>query len=184
MLTRVDPLAELIRSGEEEEVARRLLPIARKMARAVLGLADPDLVATAANDAVLAACRNGRRFEGRSRATTWLYAITRRAALRCMSKENGWKSWEEIGGNGNPAASHALASATSPIARTLAQEHLCTAVPNEEWRRIWLLRNDPKKRLSQEEVARLTGYTPGSVAAILSKVRKRIEKAGEADLEV
>jgi DNA-directed RNA polymerase specialized sigma24 family protein len=186
MLTRVDPdpLAELIRSGEEDRIACGLRPIALRMARAILGVADPHLVATAANDAVLAACRNGRLFSGKSRVTTWLYTITRRAALRCRAKENGWKSWEEIGGDSVPVGSNPLSSGESPVARTLAMEHLSAVVPSPEWRRIWLLRNDPEKRLSHEEVALLTGYTPGSVAAILSKVRRRIEEAGEAALNV
>ncbi len=60
--------------------------------------------------------------------------------------------------------------------RMEAVEILEVAVPNPVWREIWLLHNDPGQGLSARELAQRTGYSVGTIAVILSKVRRRIRE--------
>ncbi len=173
---REDFLGHLIRTGQPEQIARILYPHVRRIATRVLGGRDPDLIDTAAGDAVFAVCRHRFAFRGHSMASTWVHTITRRAALRCARREStrtAWLvSWDEETEQGR--LKDGCAVVPHPLSSYEAIETLREAVPNPDWQRIWLLRNDPGAGRSHEEIALLTGYTPGSVGAILSRVRARI----------
>ena len=47
-------------------------------------------------------------------------------------------------------------------------------VGNRGWREMWLLYNDPDRRLSVEQISALTGRTVGTVRVTLSRVRTAI----------
>lgn len=162
----------VLRSGDRDRIARELYPLARRMVISVLRTSDPDLIETATSDTLLAVCRYHETFQGRSRVETWLYTIARREALRAAAASWRWLSLDD-----ESAADLLAGLATWPdtAAPSDAWVELRTAVPRPEWRRIWLLANEPGVRRTLAELARRTGYTEGSVAVILSRVRKRLE---------
>jgi len=166
-----DSLARLIRSGNPEKTARELYPVIRRMVKSVLRGGDPWLAETATHDALLAICRYHHTFRGTSKASTWLWVVARRSAGRCAQRHR-------------PPDSEVLledvetvvpqVGVPDPLSATDALDLLARAVPNPDWRLIWLLWNEPGAARTHEEVARLTGYTVGSVEATLSKIRRRI----------
>lgn len=176
---RGDPLDELIRWGDPEQIASVLLPRVRRIANCVLRGRDRDLIETAAGDAILAVCRHRAGFRGHARASTWIHTITRRAAIRCARRDAAYRgrlrSWGERTDLGPPDWSSALAQ--HPLTAREAIEILEEAVPNPAWRQLWLMWNEPEATRSHAEIASLNGYTPGSVAVILSHVRARIRAA-------
>jgi DNA-directed RNA polymerase specialized sigma24 family protein len=182
-----DHLGDLIRSATDDTLVRGLRADVERMVRSVIGVRDPHLVQTAANDALLAIVRHRRGFRGDCRASTWLYVVARRAALRAVGREQR-QARRELRWAGDPAGigpgarQLELAAAASegpgPGAALVARELLQELVPNPTWRRIWLLYNDPELRLSHAEIAARTGRTPGTIAVTLSRVRALIEAAG------
>jgi RNA polymerase sigma factor (sigma-70 family) len=165
-------LGQLIRTGSPESIARAAYPVVRRMAASVLRGGDEALVETAAHDALLAICRYRAGFRGDSKATTWIYPIVRRAAGRAARR---WSAHEVVDPVLAAGADPSPPAAPDPLARRAARAELCRAVPNAEWRRVWLLHHEPGAHRTHEEIARLTGYTPGSVAVTLSRVKRRIE---------
>lgn len=167
-------LSELIRSGDADKIVRALHPVVRRMVGAAVRSRDADLLDTAAHNALLAVCRYHHTFAGRSRATTWLYTIARREALKCVRSASAVA--QNLISLSDDDVSRTVESefATTPaLGESLdAMKRLEALVPNPEWRQVWLLWNDPGTNRSHEDVARLTGYTPGSVSATLSKVRR------------
>ncbi len=173
MLRDEEHLADLIRAGDPETIARELYPAAHRMVAQVLRASDPDLLDTATHDALLAVCRYRHTYRAESKVTTWLYRIACRAALRCTRQSQQWYD-HHLGVPGEcdlPLLEISASLAPSVRVSAEALEILAVAVPNQDWRRIWLLWNEPGVQRTHEEVGRLTGYTPGSVAATLSKVR-------------
>lgn len=169
-------LADLIRSGDPDTIVRELYPVARRMVAGVLRVSDPHLLDTATHDALLAVCRYRYTFRGESQVTTWLYTVARRAALRTVKH---FRSLESSVLDPRPLSERALGGwvgcvRPDPEARIAARELLGQLVPNPDWRRIWLLWNEPGCLRTHGDVARLTGYTEGSIAATLSKVRRQI----------
>jgi RNA polymerase sigma factor (sigma-70 family) len=177
---RGDPLGDLIRTGDPEFIACVIYPGVRRVVGRILTRRDPDLIETAAGDAVLAVCRHRSGFRGQAKASTWIHAIARRAALRCASRDAAYRarllSWSEEADREERDERRALVPC--PLSAREAIETLEAAIPNPDWRRIWLLWNDPRARRSHAEIAALSGYTPGSVSVILSRVRARIGAAG------
>jgi DNA-directed RNA polymerase specialized sigma24 family protein len=176
---RGDPLDDLIRTGPPERIARVLFPHVHRIASCILTGRDPDLIETAAGDAVLAVCRHRDDFRGRAKASTWIYAITRRAALHCARREAAYRartlSWNEE--SDRELLDEGRAPLPCPLSAREALEALERAVPNPDWRQIWLLWNDPETKRSHAEIASLKGYTAGSVGVILSRVRAQISAA-------
>lgn len=176
---RGDPLDDLIRTGPLERIARVLYPHVRRIAGSILAGRDPDLIETAAGDAILAICRHRNSFRGRAKASTWVYTIARRAALRCARREATYRarilSWNDEIDRGELDEGRALLPC--PLSTQEAVETLEQAVPNPDWRQIWLLWNDPEVKRSRAEIASLKGYTAGSVGVILSRVRAQIRAA-------
>lgn len=170
-----DPLAELIRSGDAEAISRELYPVVREMVKSVLRDADPHLTTTAAHDALLNVCRYHRTFRGSSRATSWLYIVARRAALRARRAS--------VPPPGEVPLDEVRAGTDPPVFLRPddALALLELAVPNPAWRRIWLLWNQPGAQRTHEDVARLTGYTPGSVQVTLSRVRGLIARVVQSE---
>lgn len=174
-----DWLADLIRTADPETLARRLLPIARSVVAVILRGRDPHLIETAASDTVLAVWRYRRTFRGDARATTWLYRIAKRAAVRASRREAAHRAFLV------PLEDDAVRRAVDarhrtehrPLVRGAALRRLALLVPNPDWRRIWLLHGDPALRLTDREIAEITGYTKGSVTAIRSKVVGLIRRA-------
>ena len=173
-----DPTADLIRSGDAERIAEHFYPVVRSFVRRFIAPCAPDLIETAASDTLLAICRYGHTFRGRSRPTTWIYQIARRKALACLRSEAAYRA--RFCSADDPAVTQEIALASRvtvhPRARRVGIELLASLVPNRAWREIWIMTNDPDLLLSDEETAAATGYTPGSVAVIRSKVRQRIAR--------
>lgn len=180
-----DGLGELIGSGTPDEIARALQPqVRRVVARTLSGDSDPDLLTTATNDALLAVCRYRSSFRNESKVSTWVHVIARRAARKCAGRERSRLACISLL---DPESLERVAKdfLVAPQFRGAAEarEVLGALVPNESWRRIWLLANDPNLGLSREEVARRTGYTPASIGVILSRVRSRLNRVSSPEGE-
>lgn len=176
-------LADLIRSGDPERIAREVYPIARRMAGSVLRSPDSHLIDTAAADAVLAVCRHGRKYRGDAKPTTWIYRIACNAALRCARRQNRWYAFRAMFDTGatSPLPGATESTAGDEASRLDAERLVLRLVANPDWLRIWLLWNEPGAARTHLDIARLTGYTPGSVAATLSKVRRRLADGVQND---
>ena len=151
-------------------------PHALRSARQVLGAVDPHLIQTAAHDAVLDIVRYRATFRGDSRASTWIFTVTRRAALRCVRREER-RPLDAISLSVEGVAWEADLTASEwfePATAAGAWAELQAFVPNARWREVWLLHNDPELCLSIDAIAERLQYTRGSVAVILSRVRARI----------
>lgn len=172
-----DRLAELIRSGDTEALARELYPLVRGMVCRAVGSLDRDLVTTATTEAVLAICRHTGSFRGEAKATTWVYRIARREAIRRARREKAHRA--ACGPDGAEPAPDRRAGHPANLSRDEALAALGLHVPNPDWRLIWLLWNEPGRLRTHEDVAALTGYTPGSIAVVLSRVRRRLNGAGD-----
>ena len=168
----------LIRSGDAERIAEHFYPLVRSFVRSIARSDSPELIETATADTLLAIARHGHAFRGEAQPTTWIYQIARRKALACMRREAAYRA--RICSTDDPAVSYeidAVAQASiDPCARAIGLELLTALVPNDAWRRVWILANDPDLRLSDAEIAAETGYTPGSVAVIRSRVRQRLRR--------
>jgi RNA polymerase sigma factor (sigma-70 family) len=151
------------------------------MVRSVISARDPHLIETAIGDTLLAVCRYSHTFRGDSRASTWLYTVVRRASYRCLRRENGNHRCSLSIHEEKVAAEvdRRLAVLTEPAASDRAMAVLEAAVPNPRWRELWLCFHDPDQRLSHEDLAARMGYTPASVAVILSRVRRRLAAAAQ-----
>jgi DNA-directed RNA polymerase specialized sigma24 family protein len=174
-----DPLGDLIRFGTPDQIARELHPhVRRVVGRALPHPLDRDLLASATNDALLAVCRYRAGFRREAKASTWVYVIARRSALKCAVKERARTRDLRLV---DPAELARIADGRGRLEEHRcgeeAVEDLLALVPNAAWRRIWLLAHDPSGRASHEEVARRTGYTAASVGVILSRVRSRLNRA-------
>lgn len=169
-----DHLSALILSGHRERIARELEPLVRRMVASVLRTSDRDLIESATSDTLLAVCRHHTSFRGRSRATTWLYTIARRASLRVVRKDRAHAlAFDPAGVDSGFPPSVPPAAFVSRNAWT----EFRAAVPHAGWRRVWLMANLPGVALPIPEIARRTGYTAGSVAVILSRVRRKLAVA-------
>lgn len=170
-------LEDLIRTGTADQIARAFHPHVRRIVvRALSGETDPDLVTTATSDALLAVCRYRSGFRREAKALTWIHVIARRAARKCAGRERARMSLIHLVDPASLTVWAADRVVVQPQVRQAveAREILASLVPNESWRRIWLLANDPDCGLSHAEVGRLTGYTAASVGVILSRVRGRL----------
>jgi RNA polymerase sigma factor (sigma-70 family) len=173
-----DRIGHLLRSAPDDDLARNLHADAEGIVRSVLGARDPHLIQTAVNDALLAVVRYRRGFRGDCRASTWLYVVARREALRVIARE-ARRARNELSIDG-AQLNRLTADATSdahPGSALDARDLLDELVPNPAWRYIWLLYNDPRLRLSHAEIAARTGRTPGTIAVTLSRVRALIDGA-------
>jgi len=164
-----DRLAELIRSGDTDLLSREIYGLVERIVRRAVGSSDRDVVTTATTETVLAVCRHARSFRGDSHAATWIHTIARREAFRSARCERARRMPSIDDGSHSEAIR--LGEETSPCSRADALATLASLVPNDDWRSIWLLANEPGPRRTHAEVAALTGYTPGSIGVILSRVR-------------
>jgi hypothetical protein len=166
----------LIRSGDAERIAEHFYPLVRSFVRSIVRSDSPELIETAAADTLLAISRHGHAFRGHARPTTWIYQIARRKAWACLRREAAYR--DRIYSLDDPVLGCEIERSahvsSDPCARQVALEMLDALVPNRGWVRVWWLANDPGRRLSDAEVAAATGYSPGSVAVIRSKVKKLI----------
>ena len=178
-------LERLIRSGTSDQVARAFHPHVRRIVlRTLSGDCDPDIVVTATTDALLAVCRYRSSFRNEAKVLTWIHVIARRAARKCARREHARTCRIRLVDPATLAEWTAERALVRPQARQSveAREALAALIPNESWRRIWLLANDPDLCLSRAEVARLTGYTTASVGVILSRVRGRLNDVHPKDI--
>lgn len=165
---------------DDEALARELIADVTSIVRSVLGPRDPHLLQTAAHDALLAVIRYRDGFRGDARGSTWLYTVVRHEALRVARRESRRGAVEIcVGEEGEHLLHEARATAATPDATLIGWELLRELVPNRDWRKLWLLYNDPDQRMSHEELARASGRTVGSVAVTLSRVRGRLAMLGE-----
>ena len=177
-----DPFADLIRSGDPESIARAFHPAVRGLVRAYLFTADPDLIETATSESLLAICRYRHTFRGRARAWAWIRRITVREAARCAKQEARARPPGTLPiDDSRPASIMEALARQAPSLPSEAVADLRARIPNPAWRRIWLLWHEPGARRTHEEIARLTGYTPGSVAVILSRVRSLLNGARRSE---
>ncbi len=173
-----DRIGDILRIAADDELANALYADAEGIVRSVLGARDPHLIQTAVDDALLAVLRYRRGFRGDSRASTWLYVVARREALRIVTRETRRAQYELSLDGASFDQLPALESSDShPAAALTGLELLNELVPNPTWRQIWLLYNDPCQRMSHAEIAACTGRTAGTIAVTLSRVRALIEGA-------
>lgn len=177
-----DCASALIRSGDAERIAEHFYPLVRSFVRSLVGSDSPELIETAAADTLLAISRHGHAFRGHARPTTWIYQIARRKAWACLRREAACRA--RTCSTDDPAVSYEIEMAvpvfTEPCARQIGLETLAALIPNDAWRHVWILANDPELQLTNAGVAAMTGYSAGSVAVIRSKVRQRLRQ-GDRD---
>ncbi len=170
-------IAALLRTATDDDLVRELFADVDTIVRSVLGpQVDPHLRRTAVHDALLNVVRARHCFRGDGAASTWLYTITRREALRSVRRDRRPQE-VQLAHEDFEIASRRLVEGPTGATALLAHEALECAVPNETWRRIWLLYNEPGARRDHDEVARLCDRSPGTVAVTLSRVRARIGTA-------
>jgi DNA-directed RNA polymerase specialized sigma24 family protein len=177
-IPREDRLGDLICSGSPDQIARAFHPQVDRIVRGTLRRPhDPDLLVSATSDALLAICRYRSGFRRESSASTWVHVIARRAAQKCAARE-GLRTRTVTVLDPEALARIADRAVESKPFRSAeeAGEVLGALIPNPAWRRIWLLANDPAQRMSNEEIARRTGYTVASVGVVLSRVRRRLNR--------
>ena len=174
-------IARALATVNDEELTRDLFTDALRIARSVIGSHDPHLSLTAAHDALLAVIRHRHRFRGEGSASTWLFTIVRREALRVVGRERRRSAHENTMDERTfEHATMECATWDEPVAALLGREIFERAVTNPVWREIWLLYNDPDLRLSHEEIAARTNRSPGTVAVTLSRVRALLEDVDNA----
>lgn len=171
-------IARALATANDEQLVRELFTDALRIARSVIGSEDPHLPLTAAHDALLAVARHRRRFRGEGSASSWLFTIVRREALRAAGREYRRSAHERtIDEFAFEHAAMACATCDEPLAALVGRQTFERAVTNPVWREIWLLYNDPELRLSPEEIGARTNRSPGTVAVTLSRVRALLEEA-------
>jgi DNA-directed RNA polymerase specialized sigma24 family protein len=145
-----------------------------------------DVVQEAALQATENVVRYRRGFRGATEgeARAWLRVVARNAARTRVRREGRRRRMEVAV---DPTELNVHADAVSPgdapgssLSAEGAMRLLEFLVPNDDWRAIWLLHNDPRWRLDIPELARHFDRTPGTVAVTLSRVRKAIAMAFRA----
>ena len=170
--SRAERIGALLRHAPDDELVRELLADVEAIVRSVLGPRDPHLLLTAAHDALLAVVRYRHGFRGDGAASTWLFTLTRREALRAVGREARRQRLEiALDDEAFEGAMRSLATTTTPDAALVATETLEERVANPDWRRIWLLYNEPGAGRDHAAVAGLCARTERTVAVTLSRVR-------------
>lgn len=141
-------IARALATVNDEELVRELFTDALRIARSVIGSDDPHLSLTAAHDALLAVVRHRHRFRGEGSASTWLFTIVRREALRVVGRERRRSVHESTMDECTfEHAAMKCAAWNEPVAALVGRQAFEHAVTNPVWREIWLLYNDPELRL-------------------------------------
>ena len=170
--------AATLRHATDDDLVRELYPDVETIARSVLGPHDDHLVLTATHDALLAIRRARHGFRGDAAASTWLYTIARREALRAGKRDRRSRHVEVLVDEEVYARIvETLHEDPVALGMIVALEELEEAVVNADWRRIWLLYNEPEARRGHAEVAAMCGRTEGTVAVTLSRVRGLLQIA-------
>lgn len=176
--SRAERIRRLLHHASDDELVRELLADVEAIVRSVLGHRDPHLLLTAAHDALLAVVRYRDGFRGHGAASTWLFTVTRREALRAVGREARRQRVEvALDDDSFDGAMQALATTTAPDAALIGVEILEERVSNPDWRRVWLLYNEPGVGRDHATVAALCARTERTVAVTLSRVRALLREA-------
>ncbi len=193
--SRITLLECLTGSLDHSSIRAALYPEVQDMVRIALRLGpaaslspdDEDLIAEATYRILDSVCRYRRTFRGRTgkQAYAWLWVVCRRASVREAKRRQVRRRRQVVC---EPDVVQALADRgpsarpAPPLLRSEALKLLARAVPNHLWRRMWHLHNRPGFARDCEEIARITGRTPGSVAVTLSRIRSAIRSEMAAAL--
>lgn len=176
--SRAERIRGLLHHASDDELVRELLADVEAIVRSVLGHRDPHLLLTAAHDALLAVVRYRDGFRGDGAASTWLFTVTRREALRVVRRESRRQRLEvTLDDESFDGVTQRLSTTTAPDAALIATEILEERVANPDWRRMWLLYNEPGVGRDHATVAALSARTERTVAVTLSRVRALLREA-------
>lgn len=150
----VASLVWLAQAGDEEAFTRLAERCHRQIHRWALGLTgDADDADDVTQEVLITLHRTLRSFEGRSRFTSWLYRITRNAALGLVRKQQRWQKWEQ-------RESAALGVVDSDRQEALLRSEVGEVVKT-------LLRELPRQQRVVFDLVDLQGYAPTEVAEML-----------------
>ena len=176
-----DAIIQLIQAGRAEEAFERLVPAYR---RRVFGLAcsmlrDRAAAEDLAQEVFVKLWQALPRYDGRARLSTWIYAITRNAAVSALRGRKRSVSmsdpavFEEVEGR-------AAAPGTSD--EDAALWHQVDALPDKQRQAVVLYYQEER---SVEEVAEMMGLPVNTVKTHLHRARASLATAlGKTGLEV
>ena len=167
-----------------DEVVRECLPALLRAARAA-GL-DREAAEDAVQSSFLVFCRRAHEFDGRARASTWLYGILlrkiaegRRAQARDAEREDIDEVMEtRFGGDGRwirPPRGPAEALARGEVREKLAE---CLEGLPDRQRQVFVLRE--VEELETEEICKILELTANNLGVILYRARNRLRECLES----
>lgn len=156
----VASLVWLAQAGDEEAFTRLAERCHRQIHRWALGLTgDADDADDVTQEVLITLHRTLRSFEGRSRFTSWLYRITRNAALGLVRKRQRSEKWEQRDER-DQRESVAVETVASDRTEALLGSEVGEVVK-------MLLRELPQQQRVVFDLVDLQGYTPTEVAEML-----------------
>lgn len=163
----------LIQDGRAGEAFERLMPSYR---RRVIGLAysllrDRGAAEDVAQDVFVKLWQALPRYDGSAQLSTWIYAITRNAAISAMRKRRRTLSMSDVAVQAEVESSGAIAAA-EPEDETLWRQ--VGALPEKERQAVILYYQDER---TVEEVAAMMGLPVNTVKTHLHRARARLGDA-------
>jgi RNA polymerase sigma-70 factor (ECF subfamily) len=165
-----EAIIQLVQAGREQEAFERLVPAYR---RRVFGLAfsilrDRAAAEDLAQEVFVKLWQALPRYDGRAKLSTWIYAITRNAAISAMRARRPVLSMSD------PAVQEAvegLAAPVRPEAGDRALRRSIEALPERQRQAVTLYYLDERP---VEEVAEMMGLPANTVKTHLHRARARL----------
>lgn len=173
-----EDIIALMRAGRPDEALAQLVPAYRRrvfgLAYSVLG--DRSAAEDVAQEVFVKVWQAFDSFDGRARLSTWIYAITRNAAISALRKRPRAVSLSE---DAVAAEVDAIDSGRRPEDEGDAQLwRLVEALPDKQRQAIVMFYQDDR---SIEEVAEMLGMPVNTVKTHLHRGRARLASALDAD---
>ncbi len=165
-----DAIIALIQDGRAREAFERLMPGYR---RRVFGLAfsllrDRSAAEDVAQEVFVKLWQALPRYDGRAQLSTWIYAITRNAAISAMRKRRRTLSMSEVAVQAEVESRGAMAAA-EPEDEALWRQ--VDALPEKQRQAVILYYQDER---TVEEVAAMMGLPVNTVKTHLHRARARL----------
>lgn len=175
-----DPIVQLIAAGRAEEAFERLVPAYR---RRVFGLAysvlrDRGAAEDLAQEVFVKLWQALPRYDGRAQLSTWIYAITRNAAISALRGRRHSISMSDPAVF-EEAESRGAASNAGPADGALWRQ--VEALPEKQRQAVILYYQDER---SVDEVAAMMGLPVNTVKTHLHRARASLAAALGADQEL
>lgn len=176
-----DAIIPLIQAGRTQEAFERLVPAYR---RRVVGLAysvlrDRAAAEDLAQEVFVKLWQALPRYDGRARLSTWIYAITRNAAISALRGRRYAVSMSDPAVAGEVESREAAPEVSHDGARLW---HAVDALPDKQRQATVLYYQDER---SIDEVAEMMGLPANTVKTHLHRARAALAAAlGETSLEV